>query len=82
MAAPAKPKDSRDEPEDMWHVEHIPRAGGRLAPRDIAASFSVESIFSTATPFGTHAPYKYLTADQTAQMLRAIRYDPRAVVAV
>jgi hypothetical protein len=45
--------------EDIWFSKHLPKYG-KLAPRDICGSFSVESVYFE-NPFGVHAPWKYLT---------------------
>ena len=72
---------SRGEAEDMWFVEHVPRVGGRLAPRDVAASFAVEAVDELegdggprVLPLGMHAAHKYLSAERVRRLLAAVAY--------
>lgn len=78
---------SRGEAEDMFFVEHTSRVGGRLAPRHVAASFSVEAVDDEGggarggappdgrPPFGMHAAHKYLPAERLRELLGAIKYE-------
>ena len=65
---------SRGEAEDMWSVEHVPRVGGRLAPRDVAARFSIEAADEVPyeVPFGFHAVGKYLHRQRVVELLCAV----------
>jgi hypothetical protein len=53
--------------EDVYFSNHLPLAGGSLAPRQVCQQFSVESIFKLGT-VGYHAIDKYLTPDQCQQI--------------
>lgn len=49
--------------EDVYFCKHLPKVGGKIAPKEIAMTFGVETIFYP-TPIGVHAPEKYLTKQQ------------------
>lgn len=59
--------------EDVFFAEHVPRAGGPIAPREHAMAFSVESVFHPA-PLGFHAAFRYLPAARMAELLSGISY--------
>eukprot|EP00966_Prymnesium_polylepis_P255302 5898311-Prymnesium_polylepis.1 len=52
----------RGQCEDVFYAEFIPKVGGRLASRQAALAFSVESVWARR-PFGFHAAYKWLTSE-------------------
>lgn len=54
---------ARDGNEDLYFCKFLPRVGGKIAPKEIAQQFSVETIFYP-TPVGCHAPEKYLSKQQ------------------
>ena len=62
---------SRGEAEDVYFVEHLPRLGGRLAPRHVASAFAIEATDEgLPVPFGMHAAHKYLPRDRVEELLR------------
>ena len=65
----------RGQCEDVFYAEAMPKVGGRLADRQAALAFSVESVWAPA-PFGFHAAYKWLTSEQMAELLSTISYEP------
>lgn len=52
----------------------MPRVGAKLAPRHVALTFSVESVWAPA-PFGFHAAFKWLSQERMAELLGTISYD-------
>jgi len=72
----------RGQCEDVFYVESMPKVGGRVASRGEGMRFSVESVWAD-DPFGFHAAYKWLTAEQMAEILDAIsrRYAEVAAAA-
>ena len=54
--------------EDMHFCEYMPLVGGILPTKEVAMTFSVETIFNMGS-LGIHAPYKYLTPKQV-QLIR------------
>ena len=64
---------SRGEAEDCFIVEHLPRVGGRLAPRQVAATFALEAVDMSpdTVPLGFHAAYKYQGGRRMVELLRA-----------
>ena len=69
---------SRGQSEDVFYVEHLPKAGGKLAPRAEATRFAVESDWAAeydeTPPLGFHAAYRWLTSEQMLKLLRAVEY--------
>lgn len=55
--------------EDVYFSNHLELVGGNLAPREVCANFSVESIFKLNT-FGFHAIKKHLLTEQVEQILK------------
>jgi len=53
--------------EDVFFANHLGLIGGKLAPREICARFSTESIFRLGT-FGCHAIDRYLSPEQCHQI--------------
>lgn len=53
--------------EDVWFSNQMKRFNGKLAPRDICAQFSVESIFKLGT-LGYHAIDAHLSPEQCEQI--------------
>lgn len=49
--------------EDVYFCKYLPMVGGKIAPKEEAMKFSVETIFYP-TPIGVHAPEKYLSKNQ------------------
>lgn len=54
--------------EDVYFCKHLQLIGGKIAPKDIAMQFSVETIFFPK-PIGMHAADKYLTREQINEIL-------------
>ena len=54
--------------EDMFFCNAIKDIGGNLPTKEIAQSFSVETIFGLGS-MGVHAIEKYLTNDQCSEIL-------------
>lgn len=54
---------AKDGNEDLYFCRYMKIVGGKIAPKEIAQQFSVETVFYP-TPVGCHAPEKYLTKDQ------------------
>jgi hypothetical protein len=54
--------------EDLYFCKHLPKIGGKIAPKEIAQQFSVETVFYP-TPVGCHAPEKYLNQQQLKTLL-------------
>ena len=61
----------RGQCEDVFYVETMPKVGGKVASREAGAKFAVESVYA-ADPLGFHAAYKWLTAEQMAELLEGI----------
>lgn len=57
----------RDGNEDLYFCRYMDKVGGKIAPKEVAMKFSVETIFYP-TPIGVHAPEKYLKRDQLKQL--------------
>lgn len=55
--------------EDVYFCKHLPNVGGKIAPRDIAMQFSVETIFFPK-PIGIHAAEKYLKKEEYETILQ------------
>ena len=51
-----------------------PAVADRVAPREVALDFAVESVYAPR-PFGVHAAYKWLSSEQMAELLEAIDYS-------
>lgn len=54
--------------EDIYFCKYLPNVGGRIAPRDIAKTFSVETVYYP-TPIGIHAAEKYISKVQYANII-------------
>jgi hypothetical protein len=48
-----------DFPEDLYFSAHVAEVGGRLPPLEVAATFSVETVFYP-TPIAVHKPWLHL----------------------
>lgn len=55
--------------EDVYFCKHLPLVNGKIAPRDIAMQFSVETIFFPK-PIGIHAAEKYLKREEYETILK------------
>ena len=64
----------RGQCEDVFYVEAMPKVHGRVADREEGARFSVESVYAS-DPFGFHAAYKWLSAEQMAELLEGIKRE-------
>ena len=64
----------RGQCEDVFYVEAMPKVCGRVADREAGARFSVESVYAR-DPFGFHAAYKWLSAEQMAELLEGIKRE-------
>ena len=64
----------RGQCEDVFYVEAMPKVCGRVADREAGARFSVESVYAR-DPFGFHAAYKWLSAEQMAELLDGIKRE-------
>jgi len=53
--------------EDIYFSKYIPEHG-KLAPRDVCMRFSVETVYYP-TPFGIHAPWKWLPVEQVKKLM-------------
>jgi hypothetical protein len=62
-----KYEPARDGNEDLYFCRYMHIVQGKIAPKEIAQQFSVETIFYP-TPVGCHAPEKYLKPDQLKQL--------------
>ncbi|MES2395660.1 MAG: DUF5672 family protein [Bacteroidota bacterium] len=55
--------------EDVYFCKHLPLVNGKIAPRDIAMQFSVETIFFSK-PIGIHAADKHLKKSEYEFILK------------
>lgn len=55
--------------EDVYFCKHLPMVGAKIAPRDIAMQFSVETIFFPK-PIGIHAADKHLKKEEYESIIK------------
>lgn len=62
---------TRGQCEDVFYVEAMPKVGGAVGSREAGLAFAVESVFAP-DPFAFHAAYKWVTAEQMAELLGGV----------
>jgi len=70
----------RGQCEDVYYAEAMPKVGGKIADRAAGLAFSVESVFDRVAaprPLGFHAAYKWISAEEMADILEQVRTSYR-----